>query len=110
MKLRLSALLLVLVAEAGCYTVDVYAPKGVETTLLPASASVDTRRQWRTWYACFGVVQIDQTMPREVQAREHLNEVRVVVVDTVPDVIIGLFYNVLFPIGLGVQSIKIDGR
>jgi len=109
LRLRLVSLAAALLCGTGCYTVDVYAPRGQEVVLLPASAPTDTHRQWRTWFAVFGLVGMDNTMPQEIIHRETLSQVRVVVIDTVPDALIGLFYNVIFPIGLGVQSMKVDG-
>jgi hypothetical protein len=110
MTLRLASLAAVLLLATGCYTVDVVAPKGETIELLPASATVETARQWRAWYAGFGLIPMDPTMPREMLVREKLTRVRVDVVDTVPDAFIGLLYNVLIPIGLGVQSMKVHGN
>lgn len=109
MKMRLAGLLALLVCGSGCYTVDVVAPRGEAIELLPASAKVDMSRQWRAWYAGFGLIPMDPTMPREEIIREKLTRVRVDVVDTVPDAFIGLLYNVIIPIGLGVQSMRVSG-
>lgn len=110
MKIRLAALLAVLALGTGCYTVDIYAPKGAEVYLLPKSAPVQTKRQWKTWYAVFGLAPMDDTMPGEIIAREKLVEVRIDTIDTIPDLLIGIFYNLLFPIGLGTQSLSVSGN
>ncbi len=109
MKFRLVLAAIVLLCGTGCYTVDVAAPRGEAVELLPASAPVETSRQWRAWYAGFGLIPMDPTMPREEIIREKLTRVRVDVIDTVPDAVIGLLYNVIIPIGLGVQSMKVAG-
>ena len=110
MKLRIAGLLALLLCGTGCYTVDVYAPRGMDVTLLPASAPVESVHRWRTWFAAWGLVPMDETMPTEMIERDRRAEVRIVVVDTIPDALIGILYNVIFPIGMGVQSMEIQGR
>ena len=79
-------------------------------TLLPASAPVESVHRRRAWYAAFGLVPMDDTKPVEIIEQNRQAEVRIIVIDTIPDAIIGLLYNVIFPIGLGVQSMEIQGR
>jgi len=110
MKIRIAALLALLLCSTGCYTVDVYAPRGMDVTLLPASAQVESVHRRRAWYAAFGLVPMDDTKPVEIIEQNRQAEVRIIVIDTIPDAIIGILYNVIFPIGLGVQSMEIQGR
>ena len=101
---------LVLLSCAGCFSVDLYAPHGANVYLISAEKPVKVRRDLRTWYVVWGLVHLDNTMPDTVIAREHLTEVRVITVDTVPDALIGFLYNVLIPIGLANQAMTIEGN
>jgi len=101
---------LVLLSCTGCFSVDLYAPHGANVYLISAGKPVKVRRDLRTWYVVWGLVRLDNTMPDTVIAREQLTEVRVITVDTVPDALIGILYNVLIPIGLANQAMTIEGN
>jgi hypothetical protein len=104
------AVVLLGLLATGCFRIEVYAPHGPPVKLLARDAAVSVTRENRTWYAILGVVPIDNTQPAEFMRREGLREVRVAVTDTVPDMFIGLFYNILVPIFLVNQSYVVEGN
>ena len=101
---------LLIVLATGCFNVSVMAPPGQEVYLVSSEEPTAVRRQWRTWYVAWGLTPLDNTMPAEIIQREHLNEVRVIVEDNIPDAFHGFLYNVWIPIGLTVQTVIIEGN
>ena len=110
MRLRIAALLLALPSCTGCFTIDIYAPKNQEVVLISGKEPAETKREWRTWFGVWGLAPADNTMPADIIRNEQLTEVRITTVDTLSDLGIGVLYNYLLPIGLGVQSMKVEGR
>jgi hypothetical protein len=106
---RLPALL-VLVLSTACFNIEMYAPHGMEVTLLPSDAPVEVEREWRTWYVVWGFSPLDDTMPVEHIQREQLTEVRLITEDNIPDALHGILYNVLIPIGLVNQTLILQGN
>jgi hypothetical protein len=103
-------LVLILLPTAGCFRIDMYAPHGMNVTLISSKEPVKVKRTWRTWFVVWGHVPLDNTMADTQITREKLTEVRVVTTDTVPDAFLGILYNVLIPIGLANQSMLIEGN
>ncbi len=109
MTIRTASLLL-LFCCAGCFRIDLYAPPGANVYLISSDAPVHVHRQWRTWFAAWGLSPIDNTTPDLLITREKLTEVRLITIDTVPDAFLGFLYNILIPIGLTHQSVIIEGN
>ena len=105
-----AGLALVLLLCCGCFNIDLYAPHGMDVTLLPSDEPVEVERRWRTWYVAWGLTHVDNTMPDEYIQRENLTEVRLITEDNVPDAFHGLLYNVLIPIGLVPQTLVLQGN
>ena len=112
MRARLAWLPVLMLSCTGCFRVDLYAPHGSDVYLISSEKPAEVKRTWRTWFVVWGLVPLDNTntMPDSVITREHLSEVRVITVDTVPDAFLGFLYAVLIPIGLTTQSVTIEGN
>jgi hypothetical protein len=104
--LLLPALLLL----GGCFSTELYAPHGADVYLMSATTPTTVQRQWRTWFVVYGAARLDNTMPAETIAREHLTELRVIVEDNIPDAFIGLLYSILVPIGILPQTLVVSGN
>jgi hypothetical protein len=101
----LAALLL-----AGCTHVVAASPYGHEVHLLGRDDATSVRRQWRAWFALWGIVRLAGKDPADVVRDEALCEVRVRIEDNVPDAIIGLIYTMAEPIGIVPQTVIVEGN
>ena len=99
-----------LLACPGCFKIDLYAPHGADVYLISSKAPVTVRRQWRTWFVLGGLAPVDNQMPDTQITREKLTEMRVVVIDTGPDALLGFIYNIVIPVLLTQQSMLIEGN
>jgi len=103
-------LVLVALASAGCFRVDVYAPHGPPVRLLSRDEKTAVKRVRRTWYAVLGMVRVDEVMPAHLTHNEALEEVRVRVTDTIPDALIGVANTVLLQVGVLAQTYEVLGN
>jgi hypothetical protein len=105
------ALLVVPVASAGCFTVQVNAPYGPDVRVLPPDVPVEVTRRYQKWYAVWGIFPLSDNDPREIIRRERLVEARVSTADSVEDVLSGIAYTLLFPAGIIVpQTVVVEGN
>jgi hypothetical protein len=110
---RLTALALLaasLALPTACTHVTVASPYGHEIRLLPRDEATQVRRQYRAWFAFWGLVRLSGKDPADVIRDEGLCAARVRVEDNVPDAIIAVMYTFAEPIGLIPQTIIIEGK
>ena len=103
-------LLLVAFLSTGCFNIHMYAPHGMDVTLISSEEPVEVERRWRTWYVAWGLSPVDNTMPDEFIRRENLTEVRLITEDNIPDALHGILYNIVMPIGLVTQTLVLEGN
>lgn len=101
----LAALLL-----TACTHVTAVSPYGQEVRLLSREDATVVRRQWRAWFALWGLVRLAGKDPADVIRDEALCEVRVRVEDNVPEAIIGVLYTMVEPIGIIPQTVIVEGN
>ena len=108
----LTALLVALLPQTACFTVEGVAPYGADVTLIPGDEPVEVSRRYQKWYAIWGVFDLTPTAnARDVIKREELVEVRIYTEDAVEDVISGFFYTLLFPAGIILpQTVVVEGN
>jgi hypothetical protein len=94
----------------GCTHVTAASPWGREVRLLDRSEATAVRRQYRAWFALWGLVRLAGKDPADVIRDEGLCEVRVRVEDNVPDAIIGVVYTLVEPIGIIPQTVVVEGN
>jgi hypothetical protein len=94
----------------GCTHVTVASPHDRRVRLLGADEVTQVRRQYRAWYAIWGLVRVSGKDPVDVIRDEGLCEARVRVEDNVPDAFIGVMYTIVEPIGIIPQTIIVQGN
>ena len=94
----------------ACTHVTVASPWDRHVRLMSRDEPTQVRRQYRAWYAIWGVVRVSGKDPADVIRDEGLCEVRVRVEDNVPDAFIGVMYTIIEPIGIIPQSIIVEGN
>ena len=107
MRAFLAALAL---AMSACTHVTTAAPHDRHVRLLARDESAAVRRQYRAWFAFWGVVRLSGNDPVDVIRDEGLCEVRVRVEDNVPDAVLGVTYTIIEPIGIIPQTIIVEGN
>ena len=107
---RLCAVALAGLLLAGCSHVTAASPYGREVRLLGRDDATAVRRQWRAWFALWGLVRLAGKDPSDVIRDEALCAVRVRVEDNVPDAIIGVIYTMAEPIGIIPQTVIVEGN
>jgi len=107
-----AALLVALLPQTACFTVEGVAPYGPDVTLIPGGEPVEVTRRYQKWYAIWGIFDLTPSAnPRDVIKREELVEVRIYTEDAVEDAISGFFYTLLFPAGIILpQTIVVEGN
>ena len=108
--MRAAALLAALALTTACSHVTVAAPYARDTRLLRRDEAASVRRQYRAWFAIWGLVRLSGKDPGDVIRDEGLCEVRVRVEDNVPDAGIGVLYTLVEPIGIIPQTIVVEGN
>lgn len=101
-----------LIVTSGCFGVHGVAPYGPDVRVLPPGTPVEVSRRYQKWYALWGMLPLsDGDHPRDIIAREKLVEVRVAMEDSVEDIVSGIIYFFVFPIGIIVpQTIIVEGN
>ena len=107
--MRTAGLLAAVALLTACTHVTVAAPFARDTRLLRADEAVGVRRQYRAWYAIWGLVRLSGKDPADVVRDEGLCAVRVRVEDNVPDAGIGVLYTLIEPVGIIPQTIVVEG-
>lgn len=107
---RAALVALALAFAPACSHITVAAPFGRETRLLSRDEATQVRRQYRAWFAIWGLVRVSGKDPVDVMRDEGLCEARVRVEDNIPDAIIGVMYTIIEPIGIIPQSIIVEGN
>jgi hypothetical protein len=107
---KLALLLALLGVATGCTHVTIAAPPDRKVRLMGADEVTHVRRQYRAWYAIWGLVRVSGKDPLDVIRDEGLCEARVRVEDNVPDAFIGVMYTIVEPIGIIPQSIIVSGN
>ncbi|HEY8038052.1 MAG TPA: hypothetical protein VIF37_20960 [Methylobacter sp.] len=104
--------LFLIVSLSACFQVNMEAPYGPDVKVLPKDVPVEVTRRYQKWYAIWGIFELGPTSnPADIIAREKLVEARVYTEDSVEDVISGIFYVLLFPIGILLpQTIVVEGN
>jgi hypothetical protein len=103
----LAALLLLATA---CSHVTAASPHGRDVRLLRTDERAEVRRQYRAWFALWGMVRLSGKDPADVIRDEGLCQARVRVEDNIPDAMIGLIYTAAEPIGIIPQTIVVEGN
>lgn len=107
---RMLAVLLATVCLAGCFQVDLHAPRGREVWLISSKEPVEIERRWHLWFFTFGLTIVNEEQADLMIEREQLTEVRLITEDNIPDAGLGILYNVLIPIGLVNQTLVLQGN
>lgn len=101
------ATLLAAFFATGCFTTQLAVPYGESVTLLPENAPASYHKEWKNWYALWGMYPIADTQPEVIIRDEKLRQVRVRTQDKIEDTIIAFF---LGPFSILPQSVAIDGN
>lgn len=109
-RAALAPLVASLAFVTACTHVTVAAPYGRVVRLLRADEATHVRRQYRAFFAVFGLVRLSGKDPVDVIRDEDLCAARVRVEDNIPDAGIGFLYNVVSPIGFVPQTIVVEGN
>lgn len=91
----------------GCFTTQLAVPYGQSATLLPEGAPASYHKEWKNWYALWGMYPIADTQPEVIIRDEKLRQVRVRTQDKIEDSIIAFF---LGPFSILPQSVALDGN
>ena len=94
----------------ACTHVTIAAPHDRNVRLMPAGEPAKVRRQYRAWFAVWGLFRVSGKDPVDVIRDEGLCEARVRVEDNIPDAFIGVLYTIVEPIGIIPQSIIVEGN
>jgi hypothetical protein len=108
--LRAAGLLAAAALLTACTHVTVAAPYAHDTRLLRSDEATLVRRQYRAWFAIWGLVRLSGKDPADVVRDEGLCAVRVRVEDNVPDAGIGVLYTLIQPVGIIPQTIIVEGN
>ena len=85
-----------LLTGIGCFSVTAQAPYGRDVKVLSPEEPVEVRRSFQKWYILFGIIPLTPVDgPREIIEAEQLVEARVIVEDTLKDVIAGAIISIL---------------
>lgn len=104
------ALALAALVALGCSHVTAASPWGREVRLMGRDDGAAVRRQYRAWFALWGLVRLSGKDPADVIRDEALCMARVRVEDNVPDAFIGVIYTMVEPVGIIPQTIIVEGN
>jgi len=107
---RAGALPLLALVLCACSHVTASAPWNREVRLLSRDEASAVRRQYRAWFALWGLVRLSGKDPADVIRDEGLCAARVRVEDNVPDAFIGVIYTMAEPIGIIPQTVIVEGN
>jgi len=109
-RFALAAVAALALLGTACSHVTVAAPYGREVRLLSFDDAAEVRRQYRAWFAIWGLVRLSGKDPADVMRDEGLCQARVRVEDNVPDAFIGVLYTLVEPVGIVPQTIVVEGN
>jgi len=107
--LRRLCAVLGLAVSAACSHVEVSAPNARSVRVMAADDPAAVRREYRAWFAIWGLVRVSGKDPADVIRDENLCAARVRIEDNVPDAGISVVYTVIEPVGLIAQTIIVEG-
>jgi len=91
--LRKAVLLLVgasLPVASGCFSVTAQAPYLANVKVLPEDVPVEVSQKYQKWYVLFGIIPLTRAdEPQKIIGAEKLVEARVIIEDTLSDVLAG---------------------
>lgn len=80
----------------GCFSVTAQAPYGPDVKVLSADEPVEISRTFQKWYLLYGILPLSTSdTPKRVIDDEELVEVRVIIEDTLGDLITGAVVTLL---------------
>lgn len=98
-------------AAGGCFSVTAQAPYMAQVRVLPKDTPVEVRRSFQKWYILFGIIPLTTAdAPQRIIGEEELVEARVVIEDTLADVLAGAAISLITVGILSPTTVTVEGN